>query len=127
MLGTLVLAGLIGLGACFGSWQRWLAVHLAVAAFTAPWIGNYVDHPPEFLSGPLSLRFLLGTPIGFIGGDSRVLLGLVVLIAWGAARQILSDPRAEGGPGGGSRPPATPAPTALASVFLLRWRILPPT
>ena len=34
-----------------------------------PWIGHYFDHPPEFTSEPPSLRMLLGTPIGFIGGN----------------------------------------------------------
>ena len=73
MLATLALAGLIGLRACFGSWRRWLAVHLAAAALVAPWVPRYLDHPAEFLSGPLPLRFLLGTPIGFIGGNFWVL------------------------------------------------------
>jgi hypothetical protein len=92
MWGTLALAGLIALTACSRSWRSWLAVHLAVAAFTAPWIGNYLDHPPEYFSGPQSLRSFLGMPIGFIGGDSRVLVGLAVLIAWGVTRQFLRDP-----------------------------------
>ena len=38
MLATLALAGLLGLRACFGSWRRWLAVHLAAAALVAPWV-----------------------------------------------------------------------------------------
>lgn len=91
MVATLALAGLIGLTACFGSWKRWLAVHLAAATLIAPWLGNYFDHAPEFLSDPPSLRSLLGTPIGFIGGNSRVLFGLVALIAWGVARQVFQD------------------------------------
>ena len=86
MVATLALAGLLGLRACFGSWRRWLAVHLAAVAMVAPWIARYLDHAPEFLSGALPLRFLLGTPIGFIGGNFAVLAGLVLLIAWGIVR-----------------------------------------
>ncbi|MGP0069902.1 MAG: glycosyltransferase family 39 protein [Isosphaeraceae bacterium] len=114
MAGTLALAGLIG----FGSWRRWLAVHLAVATVTVPWVGHYLDHPPEFLSDPPSLRFLLGTPIGFIGGDSRVLLGLTILIAWGiAGRVVARDDR--------GRWRIVPG-SAIAPVFLLLWLSLPP-
>jgi hypothetical protein len=114
MAGTLALAALIA----FGSWRRWLAVHLAVAAVTMPWVGNYLDHPPEFLSDPPTLRFLLGTPIGFIGGDSRVLLGLAVLIAWGIARRVAArDDR--------GRWRIVPG-SWIAPVFLLLWLILPP-
>jgi uncharacterized membrane protein len=119
MAATLALAGLIGLIACFGSLRRWLAVHLVVAVLTAPWIGNYLDHPPEFLSGPLPLRYLLGTPIGFLGGDSRVLLGLVVLIAWGIAVQVL----ARDADGTWRLVPWR----SLSPLFLLLWLILPPS
>ena len=52
-----------------------------------PWVAHYFDHPPEFLSGPLPIRFLLGTPIGFIGGNFAVLAALVLLIAWGVVRR----------------------------------------
>src|SRR5262249_7479028 len=102
---------------CFGSWRRWVAVHLAVAALTAPWIGNYLDHPPEFLSDPPSFRSLLGTPIGFLGGNSRVLLGLVGLIAWGIARRFLRT--------GHCLCPSHRS-MALAIIFLLLWLIVPP-
>src|SRR5262249_59386593 len=97
MVTTLALAGLLGLRACFGSWTRWLAVHLAAALLVAPWVVHYFDHPPEFLSGTLPLRFLLGTPIGFIGGNFAVLVALVLLIAWGIVRfrkdDALCEPR----------------------------------
>ncbi|MGO9464503.1 MAG: glycosyltransferase family 39 protein [Isosphaeraceae bacterium] len=83
---TLALAGLIGARACFGGFSRWLFVHLAALVLVLPWIGNYFDHPPEFLSGRLPLRFLLGVPIGFIGGDFRVLGGLLLLIVAGLLR-----------------------------------------
>ena len=58
-----------------------------------PWLRYYLDHPPEFLSGPLSLRSLLGTPIGFVGGNFLVLIGLVILIARGIGRRsLVRDP-----------------------------------
>ncbi len=86
MFATLALAGLLGLRETFGSWGRWLAVHLGSAVLVAPWVVHYLDHPPEFLSGPLPLRFLLGTPIAFIGGNFAVQAGMVPVIAWGLLR-----------------------------------------
>ena len=122
MVATLALAGLIGRQACFGSWRRWVMVHLAAATLVAPWITRYLDHAPEFLSGPLPLRFLLGTPIGFIGGNFAVLAGMASLIAWGLAslRQ-------------GKAPPEPPTTRDLiperwlTPAFLLLWLIVPPS
>ena len=114
MAATLALAALIG----FGSWRRWLAVHLAVGAFALPWIGNYLDHSPEFLSEPPTLKILLGTPIGFVGGNSLLLLVLVGLIAWGIARQVVArDPE--------GRWRIVPE-RGTAPFFLLLWLISPP-
>ncbi len=85
----LLMAATLGLGSClfirefFGGWQRWLGVQLAALLLAAPWIRHYFDHDPEFLSGRLPLKFLIGTPIGFIGGNSVVLLGLLALIGCG--------------------------------------------
>jgi hypothetical protein len=121
MLATLALAGLFGLRACFGSWKRWLAVHLAAALLVAPWVVHYFDHPPEFLSGPLPLRFLLGTPIGFIGGNFAVLAGLILLIAWGIERFREGEAPLE------PRGPALVADRWLAPAFLLLWLIVPPS
>jgi hypothetical protein len=121
MAATLALAGLVGLRACYGSWKRWLAVHVAAALMVAPWVVHYFDHPPEFVSGPLSLRFLLGTPIGFIGGNFAVLAGLVPLIAWGVVclreGESPSEPRRRDLIVG----------RWLAPAFLLLWLIVPPT
>src|SRR5262249_5673996 len=121
MVATLALAGLLGLRACFGSWKRWLAVHLAAPALVAPWIARYLDHAPEFLSGPLPLRYLLGTPIAFIGGNFAVLAGLVFLIAWGVVRL----------PDGEARPRPPPAPRPIPARRLgparpLLWVVVPP-
>ncbi|MHB1560394.1 MAG: glycosyltransferase family 39 protein [Isosphaeraceae bacterium] len=124
MVATLALAGLSGLRSCFGTLGRWLAVHLAAGALVAPWVVHYLDHPPEFLSGIQPIKVLLGTPIGFIGGDSRVLGLLVLLIGWGLlgsrARRTARDD-----------PPIAPARADdgrrwLTPGFLLLWLIVPP-
>jgi uncharacterized membrane protein len=86
MFVTLALAGLFDLGRHVSHWLHWLAVYGTTAVLVLPWVPHYLDHPPEFLSGRLPLKFLLGTPIGFIGGDSRLLLGLAACIAFGIAR-----------------------------------------
>jgi hypothetical protein len=119
MVGALALATLISGDDAHGSWRRWLAVYLVVGAATAPWIGNYFDHPPEFLTGPLPIRFLLATPIGFIGGNSWVLLGLVVLIGWGLVHQLPIRDR-----DGARRIDRT---KWLHPAFLLLWLSVPPT
>ena len=77
MAATLGLASLLFAGLFFGDWRRWLACHGIAVILAAPWLPHYFDHSPEFLSGRLPIKFLLGTPIGFIGGNSAVLLGLV--------------------------------------------------
>ena len=112
MLVALSLGSLVFGREFFGHPQRWLAVHLAVFVATAPWICRYVDHPPEFLSGRLPLRFLLGTPIGFLGGNFVVLAGLVCLAGFGLARRRLSF----SSPGSWAMP-----------VCLMLWMVLPPT
>jgi mannosyltransferase len=119
MVGTVALAGLIAFRACFGTLKRWLVVHLGVGVLVLPWIGNYVDHQPEFLSGRLPLRFLLGTPVGFVGGNFLVMLGLVCLIAFGVARHVLDRDR-EGRWRIVRERWETPG-------FVLLWLVLPPT
>ena len=85
----LLMAATLGLGSFlfvrqfFDRWQGWLGVHLAALLLAAPWIRHYFDHDPEFLSGRLPVKFLIGTPIGFVGGNSVVLLGLLILIGFG--------------------------------------------
>jgi mannosyltransferase len=111
MLATISLAGLVDNRQAFGGLRRWFAVHAAVAILILPWIHNYIDHPPEFLSDRLPLRFLLGTPIGFIGGNSLLLLGLVALIATGIFDQ--------------ARDPAAVHRRAVPAL-LVCWLILPP-
>jgi hypothetical protein len=119
MVSALTVAGSIDVRTAFVSWKRWLFVHIAVVVLILPWIRNYLDHPPEFLSGRLPLRFLLGTPIGFVGGNFVLMLILVGLIASGLARQLFADTT------GGARPPVRQRWRAPG--FLLLWLTLPPT
>lgn len=87
-LGLLMAAGLaagswLGSLPAFGSRGRWLLVHATTLVLVVPWIGRYVDHAPEFVTGRLPLKFLLGTPIGFLGGNALVLLVLVAVAVIG--------------------------------------------
>jgi uncharacterized membrane protein len=118
MIGTLALAGLLAARQCFGSRVRWLIVHLASLVLILPWLPNYLDHPPESTSGRLSLVYLLGTPIGFIGGNFALLLGMVLLIALGVSRPAGEHSLTE--------PPRNLEPRRLGPVFLLLWLMLPP-
>jgi uncharacterized membrane protein len=118
MLGALAVAGLIEVETCFGTWKRWLYLHLAIILLILPWLGNYLDHPPEFLSGRLPLRYLLGTPIGFIGGNFVLLFFLTLLIGKGLVRH-----RFPIAPGGVRIPLRR---RWAAPGFLLLWLILPP-
>lgn len=62
---------------------RWLAALGLAAAAVLPWVGRYVDHPPEYILPRYPLRFLLGVPIEYIGGNGLSLLPLAVLIGAG--------------------------------------------
>jgi 4-amino-4-deoxy-L-arabinose transferase-like glycosyltransferase len=119
MAATLALAGLIGARACFGGFERWVLVHLGALLLVLPWVGNYFNHPPEFLSGRPPLRFLLGVPIGFVGGDFRVLGGLLLLITVGLVQH------AQGRSVAHEEHPALRE--WLGPAFLLLWFAMPPT
>ena len=60
----------------------------------------------------MPVRFLIGTPIGFIGGNSLVLLGLLILIGFGLWQRR----------GDFERYPDWSGP-----VCLVLWLVLPPT
>jgi hypothetical protein len=116
---TLALASAIFVRETFDSWRRWLVVHGFAGLLLLPWVGRYLDHPPEHLSGPQPWQSLAGTPIGFLGGDSRTLVGLIALIAWGIGRWIVSPEKAGRDPSRRAR--------AVAPACLLLWLIVPPT
>lgn len=83
---------------------RWFVLQGGLGLLAAPWIIHYLDHPPEYILSRLPIKYLLGFPIGFIGGDFRALavcLGLIVvgLIAkGGGAWRIQFDRPASSGP-----------------------------
>ena len=111
MAGTLGLGSLLFVTSFFGTFRGWLAAHLGASLLAAPWLPHYFDHSPEFLTGRLPIKFLLGTPIGFIGGNSVVLLVVVGFIAFGIwrRRRSFKDWDAWAGP-----------------VCLVLWLVLPP-
>jgi hypothetical protein len=61
----------------------WLAIQSIAALAIAPWVVQYVDHPPDIIVGRLPLKFLIGLPIGFIGGNFLTLAAFVALVAYG--------------------------------------------
>jgi 4-amino-4-deoxy-L-arabinose transferase-like glycosyltransferase len=65
------------------SWPGWLCTHLIVLVALAPWVPRYFNHAPESITGSLPFRYLLGMPIGFIGGNSAILLVCFLLIVFG--------------------------------------------
>lgn len=116
MAGTLALAAALGRRGFGLSWPR-LAVPFALAGIAvAPWVGRYLDHEPESTVGRLPVRFLLGMPIGYLGGDFAVLAGFVGLIAWGSVRWTK-------GPADRARPEFD---RPLDTMLLLVWLTVPP-
>lgn len=93
---------------------HWLAIQGIAGLAIAPWAIHYVDHPPEFLVGRLPLKYLIGLPIGFIGGNSLTLPVFVALIGFG----MLSPGREQG------RRPVLDRPGSTLS--LLIWFAVPP-
>ena len=83
MIGALGLASFLNQRVFQISLWEWLHVHLIVILALVPWVAQYLDHAPESTSGPLPLRYLFGMPIGFIGGNSVVLLVCIILIIYG--------------------------------------------
>ncbi len=83
MLSALALASLIFRQTFQLSFFHWLLHYGIVIVAILPWIPHYTDHPPELVTGVLPIRYLLGMPIGFIGGNSVVLALYVLLIGYG--------------------------------------------
>jgi len=86
MILALGLAFVVNRSALRLSMRSWLATQGIAALAIVPWLVQYTNHPPEYLVGKLSVRFLIGMPIEFIGGNSRVLIGTAALIIFGLSR-----------------------------------------
>jgi hypothetical protein len=93
--------------------KAWIAIQAATSVLTLPWISRYLDHPPEFITGRLPVKFLAGVPIGFTGGDARSYVIFVAIIALGLSPRPIR---------GLSR-----YPKAQNAAPLLIWLIVPPT
>ncbi len=116
MTAALGLASVLNHRAFGISWRGWLLTHAAVGLALLPWASRYFDHEPEWVSGLLPLRFLFGMPIGFIGGNFRVLVLFAILIAFG---QGVVERGEQGRLRLGLEHP-------VACVSLLIWLLLPP-
>jgi 4-amino-4-deoxy-L-arabinose transferase-like glycosyltransferase len=116
MVGTLGSTSLLYFRAFRLSPGGWLCVHLAVMLTVMPWVTQYTNHPPESMSGLLPLRYLLGMPIGFVGGNFIVLLVCAMLIVYGILNiNIYNVSRIEIGL----------EPVVLTNSLLL-WLLIPP-
>ena len=65
--------------------RSWLLIQFAVVLAILPWLGRYLDHGTDYPMPRYSLRFLLGVPIEYIGGNSLVLLACLAIIGLGCA------------------------------------------
>ena len=92
--------------------KGWIAIHFGAAAIILPWLPRYLDHPPEFLSDPPTIKLLLGMPIGFTGGNFRMLLILLAVIHIGVVPVSL--------------PWLNPGPRVSGAGPIVAWLVLPP-
>lgn len=128
MVGALGLAYLVDRPASRLFWPSWLAGQAAVVLAITPWIFHYLRNSPTYPLERYPIRFLIGMPIGFIGGDSRVLLVCLALIAWGLI--LRGSPR--GDPGGMIAPLGSPRVRPIRldhpreAALLLIWFSVPP-
>lgn len=93
MSAALALASLTDRASFRLSLRYWAFSHALAFLAVLPWLPRYLDHPPEATSGRLPLTFLLGFPIGFIGGNFVVLFACVVMMIVSLVRSLRdSDP-----------------------------------
>ena len=90
-------------------------MHLFVFVSIAPWLSQYLDHAPESTTGLLTLRYLLGTPIGFIGGNFVSLSIYCAVIIYGLSRFNMF----------GIRRACFDSKTDISVICLLSWLVLP--
>jgi hypothetical protein len=65
------------------SWGGWLGAMALAAVLCGPWLGNYLDHPPDVTTARPPPRDLLAVPIEYIGGNSLMLLPMGLLVGHG--------------------------------------------
>ena len=61
----------------------WLSIQIATALAILPWLRRYLDHGTDYPMPRYSLRFLLGVPIEYIGGNSLMLMACLAIIGFG--------------------------------------------
>ena len=83
MLAALALGWAVDRRRTFLGMRNWFLIQAMTVAAVVPWIGQYFDHKPEFLTENQSIRLLLGMPIGFTGGNSRTFLLFATLVVIG--------------------------------------------
>ena len=114
---ALGLASLLQRRALGLSWVRWAMPFLVASAALTPWIPRYFDHAPESTVGRLPVKFLLGMPIGYLGGSFASLAAFAAVIGFG----LIVVRRDENG----RRDIRLENP--LAATLLLVWLTVPPT
>ncbi len=94
--------------------RSWLVIHLVLGVMVAPWLTHYLDHPPDISSSQwLAIRYLIGLPIGFVGGNRWALLVCLALIVFGLTCRS-----------GRSDAPQPTFPAARRAVLI--WFLVPP-
>jgi mannosyltransferase len=107
----------------------WVLIHLTLAAALTPWIGRYLDHPPNLKPEPRSWSEYVTWLRVFTGGRSTTVIACLVLIVAGLFTRRPGETDAEPvESGGGWRRPGRrfrldDLPTALV---LLAWLVVPP-
>lgn len=114
MIAALALATLVNRRTLGLSIRTWLALHAAATLLLVPWLPNYLDHEPSISSTRwLALPYVLGLPIGFVGGNRWALLGCAAVVAWGLVKVS-------------GRRPRLALDRSFAASMLLFWFIVPP-
>jgi len=80
---------------------RWATAWCLTGLAVAPWIRRYLDHGTDHPMPRYPIRFLIGIPIEYIGGNSLTLIPWALLIAggllvWKAGKLGLRKPYEEG-------------------------------
>ncbi len=73
----------------------WIWTQAVWLAIVAVWLPRYFGRPPETTTGTLPIRFLLGVPLNFFGGDFRSFAILVAVMAGSEGWRRLRDRRLE--------------------------------